>query len=476
MRNENSKYFPSFDLSPVQHLKHLQHLMMTPQMKQALSILQLPVLELSSIISEELEQNPVLEYEEEAIEADYEADEEIAHLKKLEAEFYDPFDDRKNYSQLDPEDNDKNSSFIENAHSYDLSLFAFLMNQAKECFDSIEELSIAEWLIGNLDDFGFLSSSIEELASLKNFSVELTTGILQIIQTFDPIGIGARNLQECLLIQLSAKKKRSSLAYRIISEFYDAMIHNKIAVISQSLKLSPQSIKETIEKEISNLDMHPGLNFQYSTACLQTITPDVYIENGLKDLNIKINEESIPALKINTRYLRLLENKDLTTETKQYILNKITAGKWLLKSIEQRHSTLYRIAKEVAEKQADFIFLPHGQLKPFAMKEIAEKLMLNESTVARAISNKYVECPKGIFSLRSFFTNGFTTTEGVSVSSTSVRELIKKIILDEDKSSPLSDEAISLVIKNKGIDCARRTVAKYRKELRLGNASQRKFC
>lgn len=447
-----------------QHAKQIQRLILSPQMQQALHLLQMPILELSTIIEEELTHNPLLEVDDRDQE-----DEQFELLRKMNEEMRLPsFQGQREEEDL--------KAFIENTVASESSLFDHLMRQAQETFEGQNELYFAESIIGNLDADGLLTVSLEEIALLANATLGEMEKVLLVIQTFEPSGVGARSLQEALLIQLKGKGKEKTLAFRILERHFEDLVHNRIPAIAKSLCRSAEEIRQTISKEISLLDLHPGTNQPHGhyRQVIQPIIPDVMIHYQNGRISIEINDERIPHLRLNHHYLQLLEKGPVSAETKDYIQDKITSGKWLLRNLHERHQTLYRIAEELTKTQFDFLVRPAGKLVPAIMRDVAEKLELHESTIARAVANKYVSCPRGIFSLRSFFSHAYVTEEGENISSHTVKALLIKLVGEEDRKSPLSDEALSSLIKANGIPCARRTVAKYRRELSIGNASQRK--
>jgi len=450
-----------------QNAKQIQRLILSPQMQQALHLLQLPILELGSIIDEELVQNPLLELSDHEDSLNHE---EFEILRSLEAELRTPALQSKR-------EEDDLKTFIENTVAYENSLFDHLMHQAQETFSNQEERHIAEVIIGLLDHDGILKTPLEEIADLAEVHIDQILMVLKEIQTFDPLGVGAQSLREALLLQLKGLGKEKSLAFRIIEHHYDDVMHNRIPAIAKSLSHSIHEIREAISKEIAHLDLHPGAGQSegHYKQVIQHLTPDLTITYADDKFSIEINDERIPSLRLNPGYLQMLQDHGLPEETRSYIQDKIASGKWLLRNLHERHQTLYRIAQQLIQHQSAFFSAPKGQLVPLTMKEIAEKLELHESTVARAVSNKYVYCPRGMMPLRSFFTHAYTTDNGENVSSQTVKELLIQILAEEDKKTPLSDETISAMIKEKGIPCARRTVAKYRQELGVGNTTQRRI-
>ncbi|MCB1180698.1 MAG: RNA polymerase factor sigma-54 [Chlamydiia bacterium] len=456
-------------LGQSQNLRQIQRLILTPQMQQALHLLQLPVLELSAVIEEELEKNPLLEYS---------GDEPFMSKEETENEQTESFDEAGAEVVISSVKRDEDLRvFLESSIAYESSLFDHLMQQAHEVFAHPKERELAQILIGNFDHQGFLSSPLEEIACVHNCTYDELLPILKQIQTFDPIGIGAANLQESLLIQLEALGKKEAFAYKIVSDHFSSMLHNKIPQIAKSLGLTPKRTREVIEKEIAHLDLHPGTSRPSSRTqeALQAITPDVNLIETSGEFVIEVSDEGIPPLKLNHSYLKLLEDPTAPKETKEYIKERIASGKWLIRNLQERHHTLYRITEEILRYQKHFFASFEGKLLPLTMKAVSEKLSIHESTVARACANKYLSCPRGVFPFRYFFTHAYVTESGELLSSKTVKELLISIVNKEDKRIPLSDEMISSMIKERGIPCARRTVAKYRQELGIGSTIQRKL-
>lgn len=438
-----------------QEMKQQQKLILSPQMQQALHLLQLPIQDLTQLLEEELALNPLLELpEEDAFDNEYTYD----------------FENQKSFA-----DDDK-QTVIENRTAYERSLYAQLQEQVSDFVKTEEEKEILYILIGYLDRDGFLRTPLEEIADWENLPLEVIEKGLKTIQSFEPIGVGARSLKESLLIQLKLLGKENTLAYEIIYKHYEDMLNNRIPLIAKSQKCSYEQINQVIEKEIARLDLRPGANApegHYSTQSSQLIA-DVIVRIQDQKIDIEINEGRSFHLRLNKIYLQMLENPEMDMESKNYLVERLQSGKHLMRNLYERHQTLYRLTEVLIEKQFSFFYEPRGQLNPLTMKEIALELSLHESTIARAVAGKNLAHPKGITPLRQFFTNSYTTEKGEAISSNSVKDYLRKILEKEDRARPLSDEAISQMIKKEGIECARRTVAKYRQELGVGNAKQRK--
>lgn len=477
-----------------QTLKQMQHLIMSHEMQQAFNFLQLPIMELQSLIEQEMEQNPILEYsqddpqdeeteereEEEALaEGEDNCEEELDFtqhnediLAQVNEELGEHFTQNIHENCCLTREDDKKESFRQSLIKQETSLFEHLMQQAREVFESPYDLALAETLIGSLDSHGFLQTSLNELGKLSQFKLENLEAILTTIQTFDPPGIGAVSLQQTLLIQLQRLGKEESLAYRIIKFCFDDLLYNRIPLIKKVLKETPENIIQAIRKDIAKLNIHPGTN--WSTSSVQYIVPDIAIESEGEELKVTINDDPLPPLKLNPRYLKLLEDPTLSSETKDFINKKIASAKWMLRNLTERNETLVKIVHSLANSQRDFFLSPKGLLKPMTMTALALELELHESTVARAVSNKYLQTPRGLISLRSLFSTGYIAHDGSDLSSQTIIQEIGSLIKNENKLKPLSDAAISNLLEAKGIPCARRTVAKYRYALKLGNAQQRK--
>ncbi len=471
-----------------QSLKQTQKLIMSPQMQQAIKLLQLPILELEQLIDQELEQNPLLEViEEHEISEEIYEQEELIEQSERELEFSEEtfevlqdlddyferhFSETENYCLKRTIDEEKQKSFLENSIRATESMSDLLNSQSREVFDTSEELNAAYVLIYNLDPNGFLTTSLKEISVLNQIPQELLEETLTEIQTFDPPGIGARDVHECLLIQLKRRGLKNSLAYAIVDHYYNDLLHNRIKVIAKGLKSTEKSVAETISNTLSTLDLQPGAYLSDVTKTV--IIPDIQIVTEDDELRILINNEYIPDLQFSKQYLNLAIDPSATTETKNFINQKISSAKWLMRNIMQRSDTLERLARKLVERQHKFFNDSHGQLEPMTMRQVADELELHESTVARAVANKYLSCDRGIFSLRYFFTNGLERDNGEQLSSTFVKDLLTDMIEKENKKKPYSDQALSRQLKKKGIQCARRTIAKYRTELNIGNTQQRK--
>ena len=467
-------------------MKQLQRLMMSPQMQQALNFMQMPVQELIETIEQELEQNPVIElmeevpYEQESSDNDDSSseneldfnDDDFEIMKRLDEDFRDHFAQSENYSLYRTQEEEKLKTFLEQSIPVQESLYEHLVKQAHESFETSEEIAMAELLIGYFDENGFFLSSLAEVAEWNGYRVADLKKVLKEIQRFDPFGVGATSLQHSMLIQLERKKQKESLAYRIVKEHYDDLLHNRIPEIKKRLGCSLEEVNEAIQQTISRLDFHPGR--KYAAMIVQHIVPDVSLKEEGDELVVTVNDDYVPTLRLNRRYLSMMENPEISRETKEFIKGRLMSAKWLLKNIDQRNDTIFRIVTYLAKVQRAYFINPQGKLTPLTMKQVADELEVHESTVARAVSQKYLDSPRGVIALKSLFTNAYRTDLGEDISSRTVKDALAKLIDEENKQRPFSDEKLSKLLERRGIHCARRTVAKYRSQLQIGNAFQRR--
>lgn len=434
-------------------LKERQKLVATAAMQQAFLVLQMPTYELAAWLQAQIDQNPVLECQEAK-------GEPLVHTPTPEIDF-----EKQSFEVLDDLDETFCGSAFpdefprerkkEATSAYPLSLFEHLMQQAKEFFSSQEALAQAEAIIGNLDSRGFLGDAPAD------------PDVLRKIQEFDPPGIAARNLQESLLIQLRFKRKEHSIAYCVIERYFEELLHNQFPELAKRLKIPIKELQATLQKEIAFLDFHPGYRFLSFTS--PPLVPDVFIEKIDNTWQIILNDSHLPRFQIVPPAIDTLKS-----EEKAYVRAHIAQGKWLLRTLRKRHDTLKKIAHYLLKKQAHFFNGQPHKFQPLTLREAALELGFHESTVARAINDKYLSSPQGIFSLKSFFTHALHTPSGKKISTRTARDQIASLVASEDRHRPLSDEALVLALAKQGIPCARRTIAKYRKSLKIPKASQRK--
>ena len=483
-----------------------QSLVLSPQMQQSLALLQAPTLELKALVEQELQQNPVLE---EAPDAEMEkskseegdapeasdnaepssestfeggdtekpasepADDfmaEFERLAQLDQDWRDHFA-ATNIPMRQSAEDDEKRQFMFDSIVAATSLQEVLLEQVRDSSLQEEQRSIAEMLIGNIDDHGYLKTGMDELAFSTNIPADQIEAVLRIIQTFDPPGVGARDLQECLLRQLERMGEEKSMEYRIIKDYMDALGKRRIPEIARGLGLDVEEVQESIGR-IARLEPRPGR--AYLTDNNQYILPEVFVQKVGEEFLVTTNNEQIPHLRISNTYKDLMAQSGNSAEVLNYIREKIRAGKFLIKSLHQRQQTILNIGLEIVKRQRDFMEKGVAHLKPLTMVQVAEVVGVHETTVSRAVSGKYMQTPQGIFEMKYFFTAGIQTATGEGMSNTSVKDMIAEMFRKEDPSKPLSDQEIVKMLQEKGIVIARRTVAKYRSELNILPSNLRK--
>lgn len=472
-----------------QSLKLTQQLIMTPQLQQAIKLLQLSRLELLTAINQELETNPVLEesLEDQESESWEGTPEELTNEIPLpetapseltvESSVREDFDwesylEDKIPPSIRQERETRDSPAIENLSLVGPSLKSHLLWQLQMASMIDEEKFIGVLIIGNLDEDGYLQTSVEEIAKellLAEIEVEQ---VLKKIQEFEPLGIGARTLQECLLIQVDAKNLDNPLVRPIIESHLKNLENRNYTAISKDLKVSLEDVTRAVEI-ISQLEPKPGRSFDSQE--IRYVNPDIYVYKMGDDYEISLNEDGLPKLKINSYYRDALSGTtEVSEDTKNYIQNRLKSAIWFIKSIHQRQKTIYRVAKSIVTFQEDFLNDGIARLRPLTLRQVAEDVQMHESTVSRVTTNKYMYTPQGVFELKFFFNSGISQTHGDQVASESVKDKIKQLVLSEDTENPYSDQDIVNLLKKSNIVIARRTVAKYREMLGLLSSSKRK--
>jgi RNA polymerase sigma-54 factor len=484
-----------------------QSLVLAPQLQQSLALLQAPTLELKALVEQELQQNPVLE---EIASADTELTEKPERESDDTAESADPaeppadlsFDPATDKStapaddfqaeferlvQLDQEwrdhfaqtnlpvrasaEEEEKRQFMFDSLVAGTSLSEMLLDQVRESELPDKRRPVAELLIGNIDDYGYLKASVEEIAASTGIPVETILEVLKVIQTFDPPGVGARDLRECLMLQLEREGREDSLEYQIVRDHMEALGKRRIPEISRGTGRSVDEVQDALAR-IARLEPRPGRAFLPDND--QYVLPEVFVHRSGDDFVVTTNNEHIPHLRISNVYKDLMSQGQNTAEVKNYIREKIRAGKFLIKSLHQRQTTIANIAREIVKRQREFMEKGVAHLKPLTMVQVAEVVGVHETTVSRAVSGKYMETPQGVFEMKYFFTAGLQTASGDGVSNTSVKDMIADIFKAENASKPLSDQEVVKMLKEKGIVIARRTVAKYRTELNILPSNLRK--
>jgi len=481
---------------------------LAPQLQQSLALLQAPTLELKALVEQELQQNPVLE-EAPGTELDSQDKEredgepiaqavdpteppadlnfdpatektgnepvddfqaEFERLVQLDQEWRDHFAQTNLPSRASAEEEEKRQFMFDSLVAA-TSLQEMLIEQVRESGLAEDLKPVAEMLIGNIDDYGYLKATVDELTVSTGLPLEKIQEVLKVIQSFDPPGVGARDLRECLMLQLERSGQQGTLEYRIVSEFMEALGKRRIPEIARGTGQDVDEVQEALER-IARLEPRPGRAFLPDNDTY--ILPEVFVHRSDGDFVVTTNNEHIPHLRISNTYKDLMAQGENSAEVRNYIREKIRAGKFLIKSLHQRQQTILNIAREIVQRQRDFMEKGVAFLKPLTMVQVAEVVGVHETTVSRAVSGKYMQTPQGIFEMKYFFTAGIQTATGDGMSNTSVKDMIADIFEQEDTGKPLSDQEVVRMLKEKGIVIARRTVAKYRTELNILPSNLRK--
>ena len=474
---------------------------LAPQLQQSLNLLQAPMLELQAMIDQELQANPVLE-EQAALDLDArergetdEAEEAKVDLAEPPSDTqYDPTDEsnagepvddfQKEINQLleldqdwrdhfsstnlpsrNSRDEDEKRQFMLDSVTTTQSLQDVMLEQARLSDLGEPRFKIAELIIGNIDATGFLQSSVDELVfSSGNPSGEIQA-VLDVVQTFHPPGVAARDLRECLMLQLERAERADSLEYRIIRDCMNELGRRRIREIAKKTGETVDTVQDALE-HIGHLEPKPGREYMPETN--QFVVPEIFISRGDDgEWKVTSNNEYIPRLRISNAYKDLMAQAATSGDVRNYIRDKIRSGKFLLKSIHQRQSTILNIAKEILKRQGEFMEHGASQLRPMTMSQVADVVGVHETTVSRAVSGKYIETPHGVLEMKYFFTSGLSSKDGTSLANTSVKEMLGELVKKEDATKPLSDEDLVKAFTDKGVKIARRTVAKYRAELNI---------
>jgi len=468
-----------------------QSLVLAPQLRQSLKILQVAALDLRSVIQEELQANPTLEElpmegvsldkeidapEEASADANSPADsdttenreevdfsKEFEILNKLDEDWRDHMASAGGAQPFTTEDAERRQHFFDSLVT-ETSLQEHLLQQAELADVPPEVVEAMRYLVGSLDDRGFLTQSAPDISLQTGLPLEAVQGAIKLLTTFDPPGIGAKSLEECLLIQLAAQGRGESMAARIVRDHFELLSRRRIPEIARKLGAHADDVQVAIE-EIGSLNPSPGRRFAEDNN--RVVVPDVSVEKDGEKWVITLNSDYIPRLRISNTYRELIAKGTLSKGERDYLRERIRSGKFLINSIEQRQQTIERITREIIGVQEAFFEHGVAQLKPLTMTQIAAAVGVHETTVSRAIANKFIKTPHGVFAMKFLFTPGYQADSGASVSNKSVKEMINDLVAGEDTAKPFSDQEIVAKLQEKGINIARRTVAKYREELGL---------
>ena len=463
--------------------RQTQQLILAPQLRQSLKILQVAALDLRSAIQEELQNNPALEeLPLESVSLDRngtssegdsansegpDAREEMQFernfeiLQRIDQDWRDHMAQSGNTTTYTQDDAERRQHFFDSLVG-ETSLQEHLLEQAHLTDLSAEQQEAMRYLIGSLDNNGFLTSSINDIALLANLPLGTVQQAHAVLKTFDPPGIGCLNLQDSLLQQLILLGKAKSIPARIVKDHFLLLTRRRIPEIARKMNLDLEDVQRAVAV-IASLDPAPGRRFGEDSN--RVVVPDVIVEKVTGEWIITLNSDYIPRLRISGIYKELLAKGTLSKEEKEYLQEKMRSGRFLIGSIEQRQQTIEKITREILRRQIDFFEEGVSKLHPLTMTQVAEAVGVHETTVSRAIANKYIQTPHGVFDLKYFFTPGYESGDGASVSNTSVKDMIANLISAEDPESPLSDQQIVAKLADRNLTIARRTVAKYREEL-----------
>jgi RNA polymerase sigma-54 factor len=464
-------------------LRQTQRMVMTPMLQEAISLLQLSRLEMLQALRQHLEENPVLE---EVVEGTEELDDRSeagdlpeepaegtngeASAPEIDWESYlqDASDYRPPIAREQVEQLDSESLLTKPGTLDDHLLFQLHMT-----IRDPELLRLGSIIIGDLDDGGYLRSSLEELAALAGVTPELMGAALRAVQGLDPVGVGARDLRECLLLQLEARPDRHELAEMIVSGHLHELERRQLGKIADALGVSFTRVQEAVAL-IASLEPRPGKSVGGDEP--RYISPDVYVHRIDGRFVVTLNEDGLPRLRINSYYRRILSKREaFPREARDYVEEKMRSALWFIRSIEQRKRTLVKVTESIVKVQKAFLEQGISNLRPLTLREVADDISMHESTVSRVTTNKYVQTPQGLFELKYFFHRGVPSTGGDFVSSLKVKDLVRRYLTAEDAQKPLSDQKIvEILARVHGVEIARRTVAKYRGQLKIPSSNRRR--
>ncbi|HSJ07726.1 MAG TPA: RNA polymerase factor sigma-54 [Longimicrobiales bacterium] len=472
-----------------------QEMKINPRLYQAMDLLYMPLLDLQQHIKQEMLNNPFLDLEEPQVSED-----EMAPVEKEKEK-----EEKEKAEEIDWEEilldgfeaGGRKAEYEEKEYYEPVSverrdLYDHLRDQLVLLRLSPRELLLGEEIIGNIDENGYLTCSVDEVIRGLNLWIEeagedwakqegeeLTPftaaegdAMLRTLQSFDPPGIAARDLRECLLLQLRDGELEETLAYRIVNEFFDQLINHRWSEISKELSITPKDV-QTAADEVAKLDPKPGL--KYSAPPDNYITPDLIVEKIDGEYLVFLNDTSLPRLKLSRAYREIAKDKSkFKGENKEFISSKLNSANWMIQAIEQRRQTMLKVMNFIVDRQREFFEKGVQYLKPLTLREVAEVISMHESTVSRVTNEKFVQTPRGVLPLKFFFSSGLSTTSGEDVSARGIKAKIQKLVADEEPKRPLTDQAIVNILKDEGIQIARRTVAKYRDQLGILSARMRK--
>jgi len=478
-------------MEPRLQLRQSQRVVMTPLLQQAIQLLQLSTLELQEVVQKELLENPLLE---EVAPETSEAPEAAAATPDapaptpVEPAPVEPAPTSERQTDDLPfdltavmfDDNSEERSLVAQEEREELP-FENIVRSINSLTDHLDEQlrftvedplvrRIGNEIIGNLDEDGYLRAELSEIAERCETTVDQVEKVLMLVQAFDPPGVAARSIQECLLIQLKSDPNPDPVSVEIVEVYFDELSRRRYPDIARALKLPLDRVMESIE-EIMGLEPKPGRRF--GGADSRYIVPDVVVHKMGSEYVVVLNEDGIPRLRVNALYRSLLRNSG--DEARAYVEQKLRSAVWLIKSVDQRQRTLRKVTQSIVKFQRDFLDKGLPCLRPLSLRDVGEDIGMHESTISRVTTNKYVETPQGLFELKFFFHSGIASGDGEMVSSVSVKKMIQDLLANEDPAKPLSDQEVAQILKGRGLTIARRTVAKYREELAILPSHQRRL-
>ncbi|MFT4842399.1 MAG: RNA polymerase sigma-54 factor [Planctomycetota bacterium] len=474
-------------LGLTQSLRAEQRLIQSPQMIQAMQVLQLPLIELKDQVESELQENVFLERQDDADRAASSTGEgessqqPDAYEDRLQREFTAEIDQlesraepswRQRGSAYNADDEDKKFEALQNTPGRTVSLAEYLMTQVRTQESDLELIAVIEHVVFSLDEDGRLSETIESIAAQLSVPLPLAEEAIEVVRDLEPIGVGARDLRDCLLMQLDHMQFVRPLTRRIVENHLDDLAMNKLPKISKESGASIDDIKQSWEFLRFSCKPHPGSEFDAGQTA--GVSPDVVIDEVDGKFEVKSQRGSLPDLAISPVYRNLLQEARNDPKVYDYLRRKIEAAKWFIEAVHQRQNTIERVATEVVRRQEGF--LRHGvqQLKPMKMQDIADAVGVHISTISRATSGKYIQTPQGIFDMKRFFSSGTMSDDGAMVSQQAVKDTLRQIVDAEDKDTPFSDDQLVEALGERGVHIARRTVTKYRKALGIESSSRRR--
>jgi RNA polymerase sigma-54 factor len=472
----------AFEMGYELGLKQVQKLVMTPRLQQALRLLQMPVAQLEQVIEEEIMENPILEAQAESPtdgddrdgsgDVSEQPEESDSSDDKAQSEvdwdrFFDTDEPRGRWEREAPSDDDRETPIVSK-----VGLRDHLLEQLRLSRLSPQQISIGEYLIGSIDDDGYLRSTTpDEIAEELDVSVAEVEHVRTVLRQLDPIGIGSLDLRESLLSQLEASGQRGTLAWIIVDDHLDDLLRKRFPKLATELECTQEEIHEAALR-IAQLDPKSGV--RYSSEDPRFVIPDLIVEEIDGEYVVWVNDRHLPRLRISQTYQEILTGS-ANDEAKSYIGGKLNAARWLIKTIEQRRRTMVKVMSYIVDVQREFFDKGERYLRPLTLQEVADGVGMHESTISRVTSGKYVQTPRGVFELKYFFGGGLRRRDGEAVSVKTVKRIIKDLIEKEDAAHPMSDEKIAAALRRKGYKIARRTVTKYREQMAILPARLRQY-